>query len=88
MQSNLVYSEQIGWVPILYQNVFCSDSHIYFEIEYLLFNSLIPVFREALSKSVGLHEHEKGIRSAVFQLKQQLRLNPTQKPAQENIYRS
>lgn len=66
MRSDPAHSEQIGRVPILYQNVFGSDSHIYLEIQYLLFNSLTLVSRAALSKSVGLHEHEKGIRPAVF----------------------
>lgn len=65
MRSDL-HSEQIGQVPILYQNIFSGDSHIYLEIQYLLFNSLTLVFRAALPKSVGLHEYEKGIRPAVF----------------------
>lgn len=64
--SDPAHSERIGRVPVLYQNVFSSDSHIYLEIQYLLFNSLTLVFRAALSKSVGLHEYEEGIRPAVF----------------------
>lgn len=66
MRSDPAHSEQIGRVPILYQNIFGDDSHIYLEIQDLLFNSLTLLFRAALSKSVGLHECKKGIRPGVF----------------------
>lgn len=68
--SLLMYSDPAHWERIgrknLRQTGFGSGSHVYLEIQFLLFNSLTLVFRVALSKSVGLHEYEKGIRPAVF----------------------